>query len=73
LCTFVSCHQCSTFRFTHLPPTVGKVDSEKKVKGKVIPRTDHEGPNGGQKYISNRSVTAALDRGVGGPGQSPAA
>jgi len=52
---------------------VGKVDSEKKVKYKVIPRTSNEGPDGVQRYSSNLSLTSALDGGVGGPGQSPAA
>ena len=36
--------------------------SEKEIKkGKVRPRTDHEGPEGEQRYSSTLSLTSALD------------
>jgi hypothetical protein len=34
-----------------------------KVKGKVLPRTGHEGPKGGVDYNSTLSLTSALDGG----------
>jgi hypothetical protein len=34
-----------------------------KGKGKVHPRTGHEGPEGEQRYISTLSLTSALDGG----------
>ena len=40
-------------------------------KGKVHPRTGHEGPKGEQRYSSTLSLTSALD-GVGGQCQAPA-
>jgi hypothetical protein len=45
-----------------------------KVKGnsKGHPRTDHEEPEGEQKYSSTLSLTSALDGGVGGQ-HAPAA
>jgi hypothetical protein len=36
-----------------------------KGKGKVLPRTDHEGPEGELRYSSTLSLTSVLDR-VGG-------
>jgi hypothetical protein len=39
-------------------------------KGKVHPRTGHEGPEGEQKYSPNPSLTSALD--VGGQRHAPA-
>ena len=41
-------------------------------KGKVHPRTGHEGPEGKQRYNSTVSLTLALD-GVGGQRHAPAA
>ena len=46
--------------------------SKGKGKGKVQPRTGHEGPEGEQRYNSTLSVTSALD-GVGGQRHAPAA
>jgi len=42
------------------------------VKGKVRPRTGHEGPEGEQRYSSTLSLTSALDV-VGGQRHAPAA
>ena len=36
-----------------------------KVKGKVHPRTSHEGPKGDYRYSSTISLTSALDGGDG--------
>jgi hypothetical protein len=45
----------------------------KQGKGKVLPRTGHEGPEGGgERYSSTLSLTLALD-GVGGQLHAPAA
>ena len=41
-------------------------------RGKVHPRTDHEGPDGEQKYGCTLSLSPALD-GVGGQRHAPAA
>jgi hypothetical protein len=41
-------------------------------KGKVHPRTGHEGPEGEQRCTSTLSLTSALD-GVGGQRHAPAA
>ena len=43
-----------------------------KCKGKILPRTGHEGPEGEQMYSFTLSLTSALD-GVGGQSQAPAA
>ena len=43
-----------------------------KGKGKVLPKTGHEGPEGEQRYTSTLSLTLALD-GVGGQTHAPAA
>ena len=45
---------------------------KKKGKGKVHPRTGHEGPEGQKKYSSTLSLTSVLD-GVGGQRHAPAA
>jgi hypothetical protein len=50
--------------FLYLPQVKGK--------GKVHPRTGHEGPEGEQMYSSTLSLTSALD-GVGGQRHAPAA
>ena len=42
-----------------------------KGKGKVLPRTGHEDPEGEQMYSSTLSLTLALD-GVGGQRRAPA-
>jgi len=42
------------------------------MKGKVHPRTGHEGPEGEQRYSSTLSLTSGLD-GVGGQRRAPAA
>ena len=44
----------------------------KIVKGKVLPRIGHEGPEGEQMYSSTLPLTSALD-GVGGQHHGPAA
>jgi hypothetical protein len=44
-----------------------------KGKGKVHPRTGHEGPNGEQRYSSTLSLNSALDGEVGGQRHAPAA
>jgi len=46
--------------------------SEGKGKGKIHPRTDHEGPEGDKRYSSVLSSTSVLD-GVGGQRHAPAA
>jgi len=38
-------------------------NTDGKGKGKVHPRTGHEGPEGEQRYSSTLSLTSALDRG----------
>ena len=43
-----------------------------KGKGKIHPRTDHEGPEGEYRYNSTLSLTSALD-GVAGQRHAPAA
>ena len=43
-----------------------------KGKGKVHPRTGHEGPEGEWRYSSTHSLTSALD-GVGNQWHDPAA
>ena len=43
------------------------------IKGKGLPITDHEGPDGEQTYRSILSSTSALDGGVGGQRHAPAA
>ena len=43
-----------------------------KGKGKVLPRTGHEGPEGEQMYSSTLPSTSAID-GVGGQRHAPAA
>jgi len=43
-----------------------------KSKGKVHPRTGHEGPEGEKRYSRTLSLTSALD-GVGGQRHAPAA
>jgi len=43
-----------------------------KGKGKVQPRTGHEGPEGEQRYSSSLSLTSGVD-GVGGQSHAPAA
>ena len=48
------------------PPLYGKG----KGKGKVHPKTGHEGPEGEQKYGSTLSLTLALD-GMGGQRHAP--
>jgi len=49
-----------------------KIYHKGQVKGKVQPRTGHEGPEGKQRYNSTLSLTSALD-GVGGQSPAPAA
>ena len=44
-----------------------------KGKGKVLPRTDHEGPEGEQMYSSTRPSTSALKMGVSGQRHARAA
>ena len=46
--------------------------SKGKGKGKVHPRTGHEGPEGEYRYSSTLSLTSALD-GVGGQSHGPVA
>jgi len=41
-------------------------------KGKVHPRTDHEGPEGEKRYSFTFSLTSALDGVVGGQRHAPA-
>ena len=43
-----------------------------KDKGRVHPRTGHEGPGGSKRYSSTLSLTSALD-GVDGQRHAPAA
>jgi hypothetical protein len=51
--------------------TLHKVtNNSNKEKSKVRPRTDHEGPEGKQKYSYTLSLTSALDR-VGDQGLAP--
>jgi hypothetical protein len=45
---------------------------KEKVKGKINPRTGHEGPEGEYRYSPTLSLTSALDRG-GGKRHTPAA
>jgi len=49
-----------------------KGESKGKRKGKVHPRTGHEGPEGEYRYSSTLSLTSTLD-GVGGQRHDPAA
>jgi len=54
------------------PQSRSRQSVEDKGKGKVHPRTGHEGPEGEERYSSNLSLTSALD-GVGGQRHAPAA
>jgi hypothetical protein len=53
-------------------PNISTAVSNGKGKGKVHPRTGHEGPEGEWRYSSTLCLTSVLD-GVGGQHHAPAA
>jgi len=59
----VALHRLPSARFRHL---VGKG------KGKVHPKSGHEGPEGEERYSFSLSLTSTLD-GVGGQRHAPTA